>query len=161
MRGHPIIILIISLLGIVVAYDINVTDLPQVGKSCQRGIDISFWFSYTNKRLFYIFFEKGGKSYCHRDVRFRLGPTNAKICNNGNIQTMRVPRDYPTLKVQGSEICPEPTTPPPPPTTTTTTTTTTPTTTTTTTTTTATTTTTTTTTAIVTRFYFYIFEAPC
>ena len=38
MRGHPNFILIISLLGIVVAYDINVTDLPQVGKSCQRGI---------------------------------------------------------------------------------------------------------------------------
>ena len=40
MRGHPNFILIISLLGIVVAYDINVTDLPQVGKSCHRGIGI-------------------------------------------------------------------------------------------------------------------------
>ena len=40
MRGHPIIILIISILRIVVTYDINVTDLPQVGKSCQRGIGI-------------------------------------------------------------------------------------------------------------------------
>ena len=40
MRGRPNFILIITLLGIVVAYDINVTDLPQVGKSCQRGIGI-------------------------------------------------------------------------------------------------------------------------
>ena len=125
-----------------------------------------FYFFVLKKGDFLSFFEKGGKSYCHRDVRFRLGPTNAKICNNGNFQTMRVPRDYPNLKVQGSEICPEPTTPTPPPTTSTTTTTTTtpPTTTTKTTTTTTTTTTTLTTTittiAIVTRFYFYIFEVP-
>ena len=40
MRGLPIYILIFSLLGIVVAYDINVTDLPQLGKSCHKGIGI-------------------------------------------------------------------------------------------------------------------------
>ena len=51
MRGHPNFILIISLLGIVVAYDINVTDLPQKGKSCHRGIDILFLFFCTKGQL--------------------------------------------------------------------------------------------------------------
>ena len=71
MRGHPNFILIISLLGIVVSYDINVTDLPQVGKSCQRGIGILlpklFWptvrKSCSNDRDFFFKFKAEGQEF--------------------------------------------------------------------------------------------------
>ena len=56
--GHSNFILIISLLGIVVAYDINVTDLPQDGKSCQRGINIlfsNFSCMFLNPNIFFQF----------------------------------------------------------------------------------------------------------
>ena len=55
----------------------------------------SFCLKYKDKLIF-----------CHRDVRFRYAPTTAKVCNNGNFQTVRVPRDYPTLSTSdGKDNC--------------------------------------------------------